>query len=57
MFYAVDAAGLGNTIGWLLNDCCMEHPEVVACCRHGKPISQAVVHPHRPALPATGTGS
>ena len=38
VFYTVDAAGLGGTIGWLLNDCCMEHPEVVACCRHGREI-------------------
>ncbi|MBE0554367.1 MAG: winged helix-turn-helix transcriptional regulator [Rhodobacteraceae bacterium] len=33
VFYSVDAAGLGGTIAFLLNDCCMEHPEVVACCR------------------------
>ncbi len=36
VFYAVDAAGLGSVIGWLLNDCCMEHPEVVACCQHAR---------------------
>ena len=35
VFYSVDAAGMGATIRYLLNDCCMEHPEVVACCRHG----------------------
>ncbi len=37
VIYAVDAAGLGAIIAYLLNDCCMEHPEVVACCRHGRP--------------------
>ena len=36
VFYSVDAGGLGQTIAFLLNDCCMEHPEVVACCRHGR---------------------
>lgn len=35
VFYAVDPAGIGATIAFLLNDCCMEHPEVMACCRHG----------------------
>jgi ArsR family transcriptional regulator, arsenate/arsenite/antimonite-responsive transcriptional repressor len=35
VFYAVDPAGLGATIGYLMNDCCMDHPEVMACCRHG----------------------
>lgn len=37
VFYAVDASGLGATISFLLNDCCMDHPEVLACCRHPKP--------------------
>jgi ArsR family transcriptional regulator len=41
VFYAVDAAGIGGAIGWLLSDCCMEHPEVVACCRHGRSESEA----------------
>lgn len=36
VFYSVDAGGLGATIAFLLNDCCMDHPEVVACCRHGR---------------------
>jgi len=36
VFYAVDPGGIGQTIAFLLNDCCMDHPEVVACCRHGK---------------------
>jgi len=36
VFYSVDAAGMGETIAFLLNDCCMDHPEVLACCRHGR---------------------
>ena len=32
VFYAVDAAGMGQVIGYLLNDCCRSHPEVCACC-------------------------
>lgn len=34
VFYAVDANGMGETIAYLLNDCCMQHPEVLARCRH-----------------------
>lgn len=33
VIYAVDARGLGATIRYLLNDCCGEDPEVIACCR------------------------
>ncbi len=49
VFYAVDAAGLGATIGWLLNDCCMDHPEVLARCRHGRVTGEADMAPSRPA--------
>ncbi|MBP9182876.1 MAG: helix-turn-helix transcriptional regulator [Fuscovulum sp.] len=45
VFYAVDAGGLGATIAWLLNDCCMEHPEVVACCRHGRSVEEPAIRP------------
>lgn len=30
--YSADLAGLGGIISYLLNDCCMDHPEVAACC-------------------------
>lgn len=43
VFYAVDPNGIGRTIAFLLNDCCMDHPEVVACCRHGR--SPAEIRP------------
>jgi DNA-binding transcriptional ArsR family regulator len=34
VIYSVDAAGLGRTISYLLNDCCADHPEVLAACGH-----------------------
>ncbi len=33
VFYAMDPAGLGAAISYLLNDCCQDHPEVIACCQ------------------------
>lgn len=38
VFYSVDATGIGQTISYLLNDCCCEHPEVLAACSHGRRI-------------------
>ena len=38
VIYSVDPGGLGQTIAYLLNDCCMDHPEVVACCRHNRAV-------------------
>lgn len=32
VIYAIDLRGMGGTIAYLLNDCCRDHPEVVACC-------------------------
>lgn len=32
VIYRVDAQGMGQTISWLLTDCCANHPEVHACC-------------------------
>jgi ArsR family transcriptional regulator, arsenate/arsenite/antimonite-responsive transcriptional repressor len=32
MIYAVDATELGRVMAYLLNDCCMDHPEVRAAC-------------------------
>jgi ArsR family transcriptional regulator, arsenate/arsenite/antimonite-responsive transcriptional repressor len=34
VIYSVDARGIGQTISYLLNDCCMDHPEVLAVCAH-----------------------
>lgn len=36
VIYNVDAAGIGKTISYLLNDCCSDHPEVLAACAHGR---------------------
>lgn len=50
VFYWVDAGSMGQTIAFLLNDCCMEHPDVVACCRHGRRVGDAVIQmPDTPA--------
>jgi ArsR family transcriptional regulator, arsenate/arsenite/antimonite-responsive transcriptional repressor len=34
IFYSVDARGIGSTISFVLNDCCCDHPEVLAACAH-----------------------
>jgi ArsR family transcriptional regulator, arsenate/arsenite/antimonite-responsive transcriptional repressor len=39
VIYSIDARGLGSTISFLLNDCCMDHPEVLAMCRHRPPVA------------------
>lgn len=41
VIYAIDARGLGRTIAYLLNDCCLDHPEVIACCRTHHPRAEA----------------
>jgi ArsR family transcriptional regulator, arsenate/arsenite/antimonite-responsive transcriptional repressor len=32
VFYAIDPAGMGGTLAYLMNDCCRAHPGVMACC-------------------------
>ena len=39
VIYRVEAAGLGAVISYLLNDCCGDHPEVLACCRQPDPTA------------------
>ncbi|MBY0351429.1 metalloregulator ArsR/SmtB family transcription factor [Tabrizicola sp.] len=34
VFYSVDTQGIGSTISFLLNDCCRDHPEVLAASSH-----------------------
>jgi ArsR family transcriptional regulator len=36
VIYSVDTTGIGQTISYLLNDCCCDHPEVLAACAHGR---------------------
>jgi DNA-binding transcriptional ArsR family regulator len=38
VIYSVDAGGIGKTISYLLNDCCSDHPEVLAACAHGRAL-------------------
>jgi ArsR family transcriptional regulator, arsenate/arsenite/antimonite-responsive transcriptional repressor len=34
VFYSIDTQGIGSTISFVLNDCCRDHPEVLAACSH-----------------------
>ncbi|MCU0827361.1 MAG: metalloregulator ArsR/SmtB family transcription factor [Tabrizicola sp.] len=34
VIYSVDLRGIGQTISYLLNDCCADHPEVLSACTH-----------------------
>lgn len=36
VFYSVDPRGIGLTISFVLNDCCCDHPEVLAACAHNR---------------------
>lgn len=36
VIYSADFAGLGGTISYLLRDCCMDHPQVHACCNRAR---------------------
>jgi DNA-binding transcriptional ArsR family regulator len=40
VFYSVDAHGIGSTISFVLNDCCCDHPEVLAACTH-RPMAKS----------------
>lgn len=51
VIYTVDAGGLGRTISHLLNDCCMDHPEVLAACAHATAAARALVEPPQPPSP------
>ena len=55
VFYSVDAAGMGQTIAFLLNDCCMDHPEVVACCRHGRSVTTPMIQTPASSTPSSST--
>ena len=46
VFYSIDASGMGQVIGFLLNDCCMNHPEVRACCaKQHLPADPVILNP------------
>ncbi|WP_149589060.1 ArsR/SmtB family transcription factor [Tabrizicola flagellatus] len=42
VFYSVDPRGIGQTISYVLNDCCSDHPEVLAACVHRRQGADAV---------------
>ncbi len=42
VIYAIDLAGMGGTIAYLLNDCCRDHPVVLACCDRSDGVARAV---------------
>lgn len=52
VIYSIDAGGLGRIIAYLLNDCCMEHPEVMACCRRSEGSEAPRLRPRAFELPA-----
>ena len=37
IIYRANLEGLGGLVSFLLNDCCGNHPDVLACCDPGKP--------------------
>ena len=39
VIYSANFEGLGETISYLLRDCCMDHPKVHACCNRLQPTS------------------
>ena len=41
VIYSADFASLGGTISYLLRDCCMDHPQVHACCNRAHPTEAA----------------
>ena len=51
VIYSADLAGIGGTLSYLLADCCMDHPEVLACC--GSAARAAL---HSVATGTAGTG-
>ena len=38
VFYSVDTHMVGNTLSFVLNDCCCHHPDVLAACSHGRRV-------------------
>ena len=36
VIYSVSTEGIGGTISYLLNDCCHDHPDVLAACAYGR---------------------
>ena len=47
VIYAARPEALGGLLGYLMRDCCMDHPEVRACCQIHAPRPEAVTAPDR----------
>lgn len=50
VIYAASFRGIGQTFGYLLNDCCLDHPEVRACCRARGDCASGAGHAAAPGL-------
>ena len=46
MIYSANPSGLGGIMSFLLNDCFLDHPDVLACCRAS---AQSTGHPDKDA--------
>ena len=45
VIYSAHFEGLGGTISYLLSDCCMNHPQVHACCRRDQAEAAVTLMP------------
>jgi ArsR family transcriptional regulator, arsenate/arsenite/antimonite-responsive transcriptional repressor len=39
VIYSVDTRAIGQTLGFLLNDCCCDHPDVRAACTEAQGVA------------------
>lgn len=58
VIYSVDLAGIGGAISYLLADCCMDHPQVLACCGSSarQAFERVAAGDDAPRLPPADTG-
>ena len=54
VIYSVDAAEMGQTISFLLNDCCRGNAEVRACCRGVTEPAAVHLGERQPGVPQPG---
>jgi ArsR family transcriptional regulator, arsenate/arsenite/antimonite-responsive transcriptional repressor len=55
VFYSVDTTGIGQTISYILDDCCCEHPEVLAACSQNRPSGTCGIGQGEGVALASGT--
>lgn len=51
VIYSVDAGQIGQTLGYLLNDACCDHPTVRACCARHPDAAPAAIPVMVPPVP------